>query len=75
MFGLCDCHNLSRFGLGMDRHRERGDTMKRLLNFLLGCRHKHTSRVWTPKQGWHYVTCFDCGAELQYDWRRMKVVA
>ena len=51
-----------------------------ILNTLFGCTHKQLSFPITlrnrstrgPKAT--YVVCLDCGAELPYDWNRMKVV-
>ena len=40
--------------------------MKLLLNlfqFIFGCRHRHTSRVFTIKRR-TYRVCFDCGREF-----------
>ncbi len=50
-----------------------------LLNALFGCSHRRTTFPMTPigksgKCGNTYVACLDCGAELQYDWREMRVL-
>lgn len=71
--------------------------MPRWLSKLFGCRHSHTSRVFTRVVAtptgvgvWdvvkqcrvpemvetrtHYVVCFDCSRELNYDWESLKLV-
>jgi hypothetical protein len=55
-----------------------------ILNTLFGCNHKHLSFPITLRstaganlrqgRSGTYVVCFDCGAELPYDWKEMKVV-
>jgi ribosomal protein S26 len=55
-----------------------------MLDFLFGCTHKNYSFPLTTKAGNRrneaasvtgtYVACLDCGKELPYDWRAMKVV-
>jgi hypothetical protein len=55
-----------------------------ILNALFGCNHKHLSFPITLRniagsslrqgRSGTYVVCFDCGAELPYDWNAMKVV-
>ncbi len=43
---------------------------------MFGCRHKHMSRVFTPKRvgvahAESYVVCLDCSAKFAYDWETM----
>ena len=59
-----------------------------LLNSFLGCSHKRTTFPITPTRGMSsvssrrmpesrtgtYVACLDCGQELAYDWKSMRVV-
>jgi hypothetical protein len=51
---------------------------------LFGCWHKNYSFPRTVRQGARsqaasvtgtYVVCLDCGRELPYDWKSMKVVS
>lgn len=49
-----------------------------MLDLLFGCRHRHTSRVFTnpktsPRAGSSYVVCLDCGTEFAYDMSRMAM--
>jgi hypothetical protein len=57
-----------------------------LLNSFLGCSHKKTTFPITPIRGVSvssgtlpatrtgtYVACLDCGQELAYDWKSMRV--
>lgn len=55
--------------------------LESLLNHFFGCTHQKTSFPLTPI-GRHgssaprratYVTCLECGVELEYDWDRMRV--
>jgi hypothetical protein len=58
----------------------------RVLNAFFGCRHAHYSFPITVRHSsiktevpaaaltGTYVACLDCGKELPYDWRSMKVV-
>ena len=61
------------------------EAVLRLLH--ISCSHRHTSKPFVKKtvtqrsEDWdrvidnsHYVVCFDCGRELDYDWREMKIV-
>ena len=44
-----------------------------ILSLVGVCRHRNTSRVWTTpgtKRSW--VNCFDCGAEIPYDWTKIQ---
>jgi exosome complex RNA-binding protein Csl4 len=43
------------------------------LSYLFGCSHSNYS--WPIKRkNIIYVTCFDCGKELKYDWKEMKLL-
>jgi len=47
-----------------------------VLDAMFGCRHNRTSFPLTPKgpaRRTTYVTCLDCGRELDYDWREMRI--
>lgn len=49
-----------------------------LIDALLGCRHKHTTRPMTPvhssgRRGRTYVACCSCGQELAYDLDAMRI--
>ena len=55
-----------------------------LLDALFGCWHKNYSFPRTIRQGARspaasvtgtYVVCLECGKELPYDWKSMKVVS
>ena len=60
-----------------------------LLNTLFGCSHRRTSFPMTPsrrntlpgsnfsgsKRTGTYVVCLECGKELEYDWKAMRVGA
>ena len=56
-----------------------------LVDALFGCWHKNYSFPITTRRGARrspaasvtgtYVVCLDCGKELSYDWREMKVMA
>ena len=59
--------------------------LQSLLNTLFGCSHRRTTFPLTPtrKSGGYqasgttrlgmYVTCLDCGKELEYSWEEMRV--
>lgn len=56
----------------------------RVVNAFFGCWHQHYSFPITIKKGERskaafptgtYVVCLDCGKELPYDWKQMKVVS
>jgi len=57
--------------------------LAKLVDILFGCPHTHRTFPITPtakmrvsraaQQTGTYVVCLDCGAELAYDWERMKV--
>jgi hypothetical protein len=55
----------------------------RILDVLFGCTHGHISFPITIKKGARsraafptgtYVVCLDCGREMPYDWKQMKIV-
>lgn len=55
----------------------------RILDVLFGCTHSHISFPITIKKGARsraafptgtYVVCLDCGREMPYDWKQMKIV-
>lgn len=56
----------------------------RILDVLFGCTHSHISFPITIKKGPRsraafltgtYVVCLDCGKEMPYDWKQMKILA
>jgi hypothetical protein len=55
----------------------------RILDAFFGCWHSHYSFPITVKKGTRsraafatgtYVVCLDCGKELPYDWKEMRIV-
>jgi hypothetical protein len=57
--------------------------VSRIFDALFGCWHSHYSFPITVKKGRRsaaalptgtYVVCLDCGKELPYDWKQMKVL-
>jgi len=59
--------------------------IEKLYEVLFGCRHTRYSFPVTIRKGARrrpqaaaltgtYVACLDCGKELPYDWREMKVI-
>jgi hypothetical protein len=57
--------------------------VSRIFDALFGCWHKHYSFPITVKKGRRsaaalltgtYVVCLDCGKELPYDWKEMRLV-
>lgn len=55
----------------------------RILDVLFGCTHNRYSFPITVKKGARsraafptgtYVVCLDCGKEMPYDWKKMKIV-
>ena len=49
-----------------------------VMDKLFACSHHHTTFPITPKKGLGdirqtYVSCLDCGKELAYDWKAMRV--
>ena len=57
----------------------------RLLDAVFGCWHQHYGFPITIRTAAHrpaaasltgtYVVCLDCGRELPYDWKTMKIVS
>ena len=57
----------------------------RLMDAMFGCWHSHYSFPITVRAGVRrnrsafrtgtYVVCLDCGKELPYDWKEMRVVS
>jgi hypothetical protein len=56
----------------------------RVLDLLFGCTHNRYSFPITVKKGVRsraafptgtYVVCLDCGKEMPYDWKQMKIVS
>ncbi|MFB3828939.1 MAG: hypothetical protein ACE15B_19390 [Bryobacteraceae bacterium] len=53
-------------------------TIEAILRFVFGCHHKRTARPLSMLDGRRvpcYVACLDCGRELPYDWRHMRIQA
>ncbi|MBV9339758.1 MAG: hypothetical protein JO159_02560 [Acidobacteria bacterium] len=57
--------------------------LTRILDTLFGCAHRRYSFPITVKKGARsraasltgtYVACLECGKEMPYDWKEMKVV-
>jgi hypothetical protein len=55
----------------------------RIVDLLFGCTHNHYSFPITVKKGARsraafptgtYVVCLDCGKEMSYDWKKMKII-
>ena len=56
----------------------------KLYDALFGCKHSHYGFPVTIRRGTRrpqaaaltgtYVACLDCGKELPYDWKEMKVI-
>lgn len=67
-------------------HRPSGEgryMFSKLMDTMFGCWHSHYSFPITVRKGKRspaasltgtYVVCLDCGKELPYDWREMKVL-
>ena len=58
--------------------------LSRFVDAFLGCWHSHYSFPITVRPGLRrgasnvtgtYVVCLDCGKELPYDWKEMKVIS
>jgi hypothetical protein len=58
--------------------------ISRLLDGVFGCWHSHYSFPITVRPGLRrgastvtgtYVVCLDCGKEMPYDWKHMKVIS
>ena len=53
--------------------------LQQILNTMFGCSHRRTTFPLTPARrsgvARHntYVSCLDCGKELDYDWDEMRV--
>ena len=56
----------------------------RIMDVLFGCTHNHYSFPITVKKNARsrapfptgtYVVCLDCGKEMPYDWKQMKIVS
>lgn len=56
----------------------------RIMDALFGCTHRHYSFPITVKKGRRsnaafltgtYVVCLDCGKEMPYDWKHMRIVS
>ncbi|HEY3771018.1 MAG TPA: hypothetical protein VGN44_20255 [Candidatus Angelobacter sp.] len=62
-----------------------GRKIVKILDALFGCWHKQISFPQTSKPGQRrikaalqtgtYVVCLDCGTELAYDWKNMRVLS
>jgi hypothetical protein len=57
--------------------------LSRFLDSLFGCSHSHYGFPITVKKGRRspaalvtgtYVVCLDCGKEMPYDWKQMRIV-
>ena len=58
--------------------------LSKLMNAMFGCWHSHYSFPITIRSAKRhspaaavtgtYVVCLDCGKEMPYDWREMKIV-
>jgi hypothetical protein len=46
-----------------------------ILNFFFGCIHRHTTWPHRNREGFDYVCCLDCGAELPYSLQCMTIVS
>jgi len=55
----------------------------RILDMLFGCTHNRYSFPITVKKGARsraafptgtYVVCLDCGKEMSYDWKKMRII-
>jgi hypothetical protein len=60
-----------------------GHMFRSLFNLFLGCSHKKTTFPFTPlrrdaapnaTRNGTYVVCLDCGKELAYNWKEMRLV-
>jgi hypothetical protein len=58
--------------------------LTRILDVLFGCSHNRYSFPITVKKGKRaraafptgtYVVCLNCGKEMPYDWKQMKIVS
>lgn len=46
---------------------------RKILNWLIGCRHKELSRAFGSGDE-TYKVCLKCGARLRYSWQTMSLV-
>jgi hypothetical protein len=42
--------------------------------YLFGCIHRHTTWPQRNRAGFDYVCCLDCGKDLPYSWKQMRIV-
>lgn len=42
--------------------------------YIFGCIHRHTTWPHRNPAGFDYIRCLDCGAELPYSLRQMRIV-
>jgi hypothetical protein len=49
--------------------------LKWILAYLFGCIHCHITWPHRDRSGLEYVCCLDCGKELPYSVRRMRIVS
>ena len=49
--------------------------LTRLYDVLFGCLHRRTTWPQTTAKRGTWVTCLECGAEFEYDWIEMRMVA
>jgi hypothetical protein len=45
-----------------------------ILAYVFGCGHRRTTRSHHDRRGFDYVCCLECGAEMLYSTRRMRIV-
>jgi len=48
--------------------------IKWILGYVFDCAHPHTTWPHCDRRGLDYVCCLDCGRELPYSTRRMRIV-
>ena len=49
--------------------------LKWILAYLFDCIHRHTTWPHRDRRGLDYICCLDCGKELPYSMRRMRIVS
>jgi len=49
--------------------------LKWILACLFDCIHRHTTWPHRDRRGLDYICCLDCGKELPYSMRRMRIVS
>jgi hypothetical protein len=49
--------------------------LKWIVEFIFGCHHWRTTWPHRDRQGFDYVCCLDCGKELPYSVRLMRIVS